>query len=582
MSNPLKSRKKILRVLLIIGGVLLVGLVGAVIYFYTLKGPGDNTQTTQVACGCYVIDPNVIKDCGDPKRAFIFNINRVTSDQNCSAVCDLNQISENLLNSTTPKESYKSCTVKSLSDTRCENMQIKDQDGKIITGKISETDEINIEATFDKSTYTNYIFKINNVTTNPDKIDGNKITGKITDLGDANSIEIVATATDSLGENINSLVCRRIVDITRGSTADVNSLTVTTAAKADESTEITAINISVGELTSENVKVKFSFNQDIPSIIATKGLTISSNKGNISMNKADAYTSSNFENNKDFSILDEYTGDIEITAEVFVDNNSIGTAKTSIDYAEVDDTDDPQEPSPDDQTTQSEFSVIKSVTPTCVERVNGSNTATFTITVTNSKESADTITYIKDKLPLGFTYTTESTQINGTAVSDTSLVTVTPVGDSQEIVWQPTNPWSINANSTLKIEFITTAGANALTGVNQNEVIVNPTEIPLDPSKLRAQASITVAQDCQNPPTNDVGTNTPSTGILDNMIIRILLGLIVISTGWFVYTRPEGTELSEKIVSSNAYKDLELTKYKITNPRKYFEEKTLRNKSKEN
>lgn len=578
MDEQQKNRKKILKALLIFGGLLLVVLIGAVIYFYAIGEIGDNEEPqTNIACGCYMIDPTVINDCGDPKRAFLFNINKVASDQTCTAQCDTNQISENLLNSTTPKESYKSCSIKSISDTRCENMILKDGNDKIITGKISETDKINVEATFDLSTYTNYSFKINTESVEPDEITGNKISKEITDLGTSDSIEIVATAVDSQGDSINSIICRRVVDISRSGSVNVNSLVVSTDIQSNGTTKVSQASISVGQITSEDVKVRFSFDNGISPIIATDGLTVSSSKGTITMSKVDLYNNANFDAEKSFTVLDSYVGDVTITAEVLVSDTSIGSASTKINFAKADENTD-DEDDEEEETTKSSFVTSKTVTPECVERVEGSNTATFTITVKNNKSTADTITSIKDKLPLGFTYTTGSTILNGASTPDTSLVTVTPVGDSQEVVWQPSTAWTVQPNTSLVIEFNSIAGEDALTGANLNEVIVNPAQIPQDPSTLRAETTITVAQDCDNPPTNEV----PSTGIFDSMLVRILVGILILGTGWFVYTRPEGTQLSKLIIGSGIYKDAEMVKYKITNPRKYFEEKTLRKHSKEN
>lgn len=578
MDQQQKNRKDILKVLLVFGGILLLVLLAGVIYFYTIGEIGDNDKdSTSIACGCYMIDPAVINDCGDPKRAFLFNINRVDSDQTCSAQCDTNQITENLLNSTTPKDSYKSCTVRSISDTRCENMLLKDGNDKIITGKITESDEINVEATFDLSTYTNYLFKINSNTVEPDSIDGNKISKKITDLGETDSIEIVATATDSQGDSINSIVCRRVVDITRTSGTGVNSLSVSTGNKSDGTTEVTQVNISVGQVDSENVKIRFSFDNGTAPIVATDGITVATNKGSVSMSKVDLYDNTNFDANKSFSVLDSYEGDLTITAQVLIDDVSIGSASTEVTFLEASEGNEQEDPQ-EEETEKSSFTTNKAVTPTCVERTGENSTATFTITIKNNGDTPDTIASVKDKLPLGFTYETGSTVINGTTTPDTSLVTVTPVGDSQEVLWEPSTPWSVEAGANLVIVFESTVGESAITGQNLNEVIVNPEEIPTDPSTLRAEATITVAQDCDNPPTNEV----PSTGILDSMITRILLGILVLTTGWFVYTRPEGTALSRMIVGSDLYRDAEMFKYRITNPRKYFEAKILRNSTKEN
>ncbi|KKP81923.1 MAG: hypothetical protein UR84_C0012G0001, partial [candidate division WS6 bacterium GW2011_GWD1_35_594] len=136
MDRQSRNTKKALKALVIVGIILLLALVGAVVYFYALNDKqSQEEELNKITCGCYMIDPAVVNECGDPKRAFLFNINTVDSDQTCNATCDINQVADNLLNSTTAKETYKSCTVRSISDTRCENMILKDQDGKIITGR---------------------------------------------------------------------------------------------------------------------------------------------------------------------------------------------------------------------------------------------------------------------------------------------------------------------------------------------------------------------------------------------------------------------------------------------------------------
>ena len=138
MERQDRATKKTLRALMVVGGILLLALIGAIVYFFVIE-PGtikpteeENTKT----CGCYMIDPAVTSDCGDPKRAFLFNLNTVSSDETCNAQCDINEIADNLLNSSTPRESYKTCSIRSILDTRCETMILKDHDGKIITGKI--------------------------------------------------------------------------------------------------------------------------------------------------------------------------------------------------------------------------------------------------------------------------------------------------------------------------------------------------------------------------------------------------------------------------------------------------------------
>lgn len=579
MDRQDRTTKKTLKALIIVGAILLFSLIAAIVYFYLIKGPGEKEEElNNITCGCYMIDPNVVNECGDPKRAFLFNLNTVSSDKTCSAICDINDVADNLLNSTTPKDAFKSCTVKSISDTRCENMILKDQNEKIITGRIQPTDEINVEATFDKSTYVDYTFKINSETTTPDKVDGNKITKKITEFEGINSVEIIATAKNDQGEQINSIVCRRIVDIQTSSASTVTGMVATTEQQTDGKTKISQITISVGQLTSENVKVRYSFGSGFSTLTAVDGITIESAKGTLSMSKLDLYDTNNFSSDS-FNILNNHLGDLNITAEVFLNETSIGSASTTVQF-----TDSSTPPVDDDPTIQdddkSRFSATKTVEQACVERTAGSNTATYTITVTNNKDVADSITSIKDKLPLGFLYTVDSSSINGTATPDASLVTVTPIGDTQEIVWQPATAWSIPADGVLTIVFSATAGTATISGQNLNEIIVNPVEIPLDPATLRAQVYLTLAQDCGN--ITEEEEQIPQTGIFDSFIVRIGFGILILITGWLVYVRPEGNVISETISKSRIYGNLELTKYRVTNPKKYFEEKILRKKSKGN
>ena len=582
MDRQNRNTKKATKALIAIGVILILALAGAIVYFYTIKDQVDEDEFSDVTCGCYLIDPVVVNDCGDPKRAFLFNLNTVSSDKTCNASCDINDVADNLLNSSTPKEAFKSCTVRSISDTRCENMILKDQDGRIITGRILPTDEINVEATFDKSTYTDYTFKVNTETIIPDNVEGNKITKKLSDFEGVNSVEIIATAKDAQGEQVNSIVCRRVVDLQTEVGSTVTGMTALTEQQADGKTKISNITVSVGQLSSENVKIRFSFSPTFTTLTASDGILIESAKGTISMSKLDLYDTNNFTADS-FNILNSHLGELTIIAEIFVDDTNIGSATTAVEFRDTSVTPtEPTEPTNEEpiaEDDKSNFSVTKSVAQSCVERTAGNNLATYTITVRNNKSVADSISYIKDKLPLGFVYSAESTTINGSAVADSTYVTVTPVGDSQEIVWQPSTAWSVAANGLLTITFESSTSGSAIPGQNLNEVIVNPVEIPLDPASLRTEVAVTVAQDCENI-TQEEATVTPSTGIFDSFTVRILFGVAILLTGWLIYVRPEGNTLSESILNSKLYGEIQYNSYKVTNPRKYFEEKTLRKKSK--
>ena len=578
MSTQRRNTKKALKALLFVGAILVVALIGAVIYFYMLEDTiREDERSNQVTCGCYMIDPAVINDCGDPKKAILFNTKSVVSDQVCNVTCNTDLLSEYVLKSSTAVERYKSCNVRSISDARCQSMILTDQEGRLITGKINPEDEINVEAEFDKDNYKDYIFKINTQTQQPDRTDGAKIFKKITDFGNADSLEILATATDNKGDAINSIICRRVLTIEKEGGIGANSLVATTERQSDGRTKISQVVVSVGQISSENVRVSFSFGTGFPTVVAQDGLNVESAKGTITITKANLYDSSNFSAGQSFAVLDEHIGDLVITAEVFVDDGSIGVVSTEVNFPEI------QTPileeTPAQEEEKSKFSVSKSGTPSCIERVDSGNQATFSISIRNNAQQENGITSVKDKLPLGFQYVAGSSTINGSAVQDSPTVTVTTVGTTQEVVWQQANnPWNVLAGGQLVIVFRATANSNALTGENLNEVIVNPVQIPEDPSTLRAEAMIIVAQDCENIPTFPTSPTTPGTGILDNMFVRIAIGILLFATAWAVYTRPEGTKLLKIVVNSEVYKDAGLTKYRITNPKKYFEQKILRGK----
>jgi hypothetical protein len=215
----------------------------------------------------------------------------------------------------------------------------------------------------------------------------------------------------------------------------------------------------------------------------------------------------------------------------------------------------------------------------CLERITPNNRTTFIISITNNKNAVDTIESVKDKLPLGFVYVDESSQLNGNPIADSVFVTVTNIGNSEEIVWEPSDSWSVSAQGTLTISFDAVAGNNSLNGTNLNEVVITPTQIPIDSDALSTSTEITVAQVCESQdviddtPVDD--DSTPQTGLFDNSIIRIVLGLGIIVMGVIIYNSNQGNQLANILLDSKAYHNAEMTTYKIFKPKKYFEEKIL-------
>jgi uncharacterized repeat protein (TIGR01451 family) len=578
-----KEKKKSTTLLIILAALLGVALIATAIYFYTI---GETTTepevTTETTCACYYIDPAIISECGDPRRGFLFELKTVPSDQTCNAPCSTDNLSTNLLNSNTEQELYQTCPIQVIQDTRCNEMTITDSAGKIVTGKVDAEDEITIEAKFDAG-YSEHKFIINNQELEPDTVSPNKltITKTHTDLS-ASTLNIFATATDTSGNQINSPVCRRLIEINQEGVSDLSDIKIDTRKDGDVY-KVSGISIGIGNISEDDkLKIRFSFDKDLTDLLMNEGFTVDVSKGEITILEQDLYNSENFGTDLTFSQFDNLTGKYEVTAEVSTEEEVIGTVQGTLDLPETEE-ETKEEATVEEEAEESKFQVSKTSNVTCVERVSPNNIAQFTLTTNNQGTIAQNINSVKDKLPLGFTYVENSSQINGTSVSDDDYVTVTEVGDTQEVVWKKEGGWSVDVSQSLTILFQSKADENALTGENQNEVVVTPAEVPDDPESLRAEAVITVAQNCEDPeetptiePEEEEEITTPDTGIFDSVLGRIILGILVVVTGWYIYSKPMGQALIEKFVQSGLYKEAEIASWKIFKPKKFFETKVVR------
>lgn len=579
--TTVRKPKKTTTILLVIVGFLGLALLGVALYFYTIGDSSKDTQPSQKSCACYYIDPAVISECGDPRRGFIFETKTVSEDTTCKASCSTNNLSTNLLNSSTQQDLYQICQLDSIVDMRCSEMLIKDSNGKIVTGEISADEKITVEATFD-SEYANYKIIVNNEPADPDTTSTDKLTIKKTLSGfTTSSLNIVATGTDSSGEQINSPICRKLIDVNLSAASTTNDLVITTRT-ADGVFKISGMTIGVGNITEDTtLSITFSFDTgEHANLTMQKGFTLDTSKGEITILEKDLYDPSNFSVARSFSDFDSYVGEVKITAELknTATNTIIGTVSKTITFPEKKELEEEKTPA-----EESSFQVTNTGDISCIERVTPNNRAQFTLTATNHSTVAQTIVSIKDKLPLGFTYIDGSTKINGVAVEDGDYVTKTNIGDTIEIVWKKGDGWSLSSGQSLTISFQSEAGANALTGKNQNEVVITPSQIPTDPSQLSTEYVILVAQDCDNPEGSikeEETPSTPQTGIFDSTLDRVIIGLMVVILGWYVYNRPFGQIIAKKFVDSGVYKEAEMTSLKIFNPKKYFEEKTIKKLSK--
>ncbi len=584
-----KKTSKTVKILLIVTGILGLALIAVAIYFYSIADTSKDDEIKQTTCGCYYIDPSVVSECGDPRRGFLFETVTVPSTQTCKAVCSTSKLSVNILNSVTEQDLYQICQLQSIQDTRCTEMVVKDSAGKIVTGTVSANDVLSVEAKFNQE-YIDYQFIINNETKLPDTTATDKlsITKSIADLSGITTLNIVATGKTSTGEQINSPLCRRLIEVSQDGVKNVSGIQIQTRT-VDTKLKLSKIKINASNITDEaKVTLKFSFSNNFPTLSMKEGFTVDTTKGEIEIVEQDLYGSSNFTEAKSFSQLDNHKGELTITATVLESGKSLGSVSKVITFPKASsNTEDPD----GDTTEESSFTVTKTASEQCVERVAPNNSVTFTLTSTNRGTISQGVTSVKDKLPLGFTYVANSSKINNVVVTDSNYVTVSTVGSTQEIVWTKTEPWIVNSNQALTITFNATASGTALTGENTNEVILTPQQIPSDPSSLRATVILLVQQDCDNPEEEipnvpvdpvDPDEDIPQTGIFDSIISKVILGILTITFGWYIYSKPSGRVLAEKLIETPAFKGAEMTTWKIFKPKKYFEEKLINKISKVN
>ncbi|MCC7290321.1 hypothetical protein IT417_03675, partial [bacterium] len=222
----------------------------------------------------------------------------------------------------------------------------------------------------------------------------------------------------------------------------------------------------------------------------------------------------------------------------------------------------PQEEKPNEETETSDFTLDKTASVACVER---SNSLTYTISIHNTDSDDEGVTRIEDKLPLGFTYKTNSTYINGSLVDDSDFIDVETVGSTQQITFSTNGGWTIDSGDSLTIRFSANVSSSALSGSNLNEAIAIPVNTPKDDDSLRSSVSVSVSQNC----------TSPETALFDSTISRVALAVFTILLGLFFYFSQSGLNVSNKLINSTLGKTVRNIGLKSNDPQRYFEEKFI-------
>lgn len=568
-----KKSNKLVTTLLIIAGILGLALIGAAVYFDMIKPSTEKPEDVSKTCACYYVDPAVTTECGDPRKGFLFKLVTSKGDTSCQSACQTSSLPIDDIDSNTKQELFLTCSLPNIQDIRCSEMTIKNKAGELVVGNIAKDDEITLEAKFDKK-YNNPTFKINNVNEEPDTISEDGLTIKKTlSQFKTTTIDIVATAIGDDGESINSPLCKRIIEIEQQGESSVTGLLMS-RRNTEETTKISEAILRVSNITdTKDIKISFSFdNEEFAKLEMIKGFSLDTNKGEFSIIEQDLYNPENFSQAVSFSQLDDYVGQLGITAELFRLGASLGEASTTVTFQEPGAEEIP--PVKEEQPTlESSFSISLATNINCLERVEPNNSIIFTVNIKNNSTSSQSVLKVKNKLPLGFTYIPSSTKINNVSVSDNNYLQSKQVGETTELSWTIASGWNISANQSLVVVFQAIAGPNALTGENLNEVVIEPAQVPTDPATLRASIPVSVSQNC-NP--TETPVETPDTGLFDEVLVQVGIGLLVLLLGWLIYSKPFGHVIVNKLVNSGLYKEAEMTSWKLFKPKKFFEEKTIK------
>ena len=568
-----KKSNKLVTTLLIIAGILGLALIGAAVYFYMIKPSTEKQEEVSKTCACYYVDPAVTTECGDPRKGFLFKLVTSKGDTSCQSACQTSSLPIDDIDSNTKQELFLTCSLPNIQDIRCSEMTIKNKEEELVVGNIAKDDEITLEAKFDKK-YKNPTFKINNVNEEPDAISDDGLTIKKTlSQFKTTTIDIVATAIGDDGESINSPLCKRIIEIEQQGESSVTGLLMS-RRNTEKTTKISEAILRVSNITdTKDIKISFSFdNENFAKVEMIKGFSLDTNKGEFSIIEQDLYNPENFSQAVSFSQLDNYVGQLGITAELFRLGASLGEASTTVTFQEPGAEEIP--PVEEEQPPlESSFSISLATNINCLERVEPNNSIIFTVNIKNNSTSSQSVLKVKNKLPLGFTYVPSSTKINNVSVSDNNYLQSKQVGETTELSWTIASGWNISANQSLVVVFQAIAGPNALTGENLNEVVIEPAQVPTDPATLRASIPVSVSQNC-NP--TETPVETPDTGLFDEVLVQVGIGLLVLLLGWLIYSKPFGHVIVNKLVNSGLYKEAEMTSWKLFKPKKFFEEKTIK------
>jgi hypothetical protein len=612
-----KKTQTIVVIILIITAIL--GIAGAAfVYYLSTKDQVDPTTQREREQYCACITAYTTPECNDcsctqiEAQTLEAKLGEIV-DGVCSLDCESTVIvEEEEEEEITSTNNLIQCLIPSVPSNSCHSVSVNDLSTReLLVPPIIATQDVIISAKFLPEKYNNeveefnkFVFIVNGIRT---ELDAEDVPSKLEDgertylpeiefsnFENVDTLTIQASATSDKNPDGGSLgkYCYKQYNLEQGRPPLCSALEVYTRDGATENiTLINQLKVRIPNLVDgSQISIEFSFDDDaIPNIrtnnipdelleemLVNDILVFEYEHLYPTDEYADLYAQGSGFPTFDSNIMN--TDVIRTSAQVYVNNNAVdSTLCTSNIYLsdvtqpEEEEERDEEEERPDSELTEQADIFVSMEGPNCVAKaanVNSTKIATYKVNVKNNSSTSENITNITTKLPQGFKYIENSSKIDRATISD-SLLTVTPVGQSEELKWA--NTWTIPANSTLTLEYSVNVSHLALDGVNQSESVVTPVNIPEDTSTLRAEFVTTISATCEDTPPD---TTLPETG--NWTIITFIVGMFVVLFGTLVYKGKIGIldRMMLNIIGSKAVK-------KRFMPIEYFEESIIEKEEKE-
>ncbi len=597
-----KKTQKVVVVILVVTAFL--GIVGALlVYYLSVQEDADQISRDQREfCAC--IKAYTTPECNDcnctqiESQALESSIAEVINN-NCPLDCGSEPQEEN--------QEIIECLIPQVRESNCHSISIRNSNTReLLTPPIPAESPVLITANFvprktgdEEENFTRYVFVINGVSTeiNANEIPSTMINDQKTyvpeiefdNFQDVDTLTVQAVGysdKDPEGSSPNKY-CYRRYDLTqtRGALCS-NLIAETREGPTPNTTIISSLELTTPNLEQGNeVSIEFKFDHEGIESVRTENIPrnlleeILVNE-KIILEYSHLYTTPNlYVGGESLPILNANnldTDNVSISTQLYVNNNLIDSGMCTENIALIggtfdpdpDDPDDPDPDEPDDEDIETDLKLTMEG-PQCARKAEDEDSVSriaYRITATNNSEAEEVINNITNKLPLGFKYIGETTTINGVPTGD-SILDITSIGESQELVWK--NAWTIQPNSSLILEYAVNVTHNAIDGENQNEAVISPVNIPENMDNLRAEFVTIVSDDCE------IDGELPDTGNLT--YISFIIGLIALIFGTLVYQGKINTVDKAILYLANT----KSIKKRLMTPQEYLEENILEEEEKE-